>query len=62
MYTFAKLSTGQVSALQQFEEREGLRLVAVTDLALKAKPLDERQVAALKEFEQHFGACLVAVQ
>jgi hypothetical protein len=62
MYTFAKLSNSQVSALQQFEEREGLKLVALTDLALKAKPLDEKKVAAIKEFEQKLGACVVAVQ
>lgn len=61
MYTFAKLSSSQVSALQQFEEREGLKLVALTDLALTPEQLDEKKIAAVREFEQKLGACLVAV-
>lgn len=61
MYTFAKLSANQISALQQFEEREGLKLVALTDLALMPEKLDDTKIAAVKEFEQKLGACLVAV-
>ena len=62
MYTFAKLNEGQVAELQQFEQKEELKVVALTDLKLQAQELDPDKLKALKEFEQKFGGCLVAVR
>ena len=62
MYALAHLSQDQVSALQQFEEKEGLRLIAMTEVNVEPAPLDAERLAAVKDFEQQFGVCVVAVQ
>jgi len=62
MYALAHLSPDQVSALQQFEEKEGLRLIAMTKVEVKPAPLDAEKLATVKDFEQRFGVCVVAVQ
>jgi hypothetical protein len=62
MYGLAHLSQEQVSALQQFEEKEGVRLIAMAEMDLQPAPLDAEKLSAVKDFEQQFGVCVVAVQ
>ena len=62
MYALAHLSQDQVTALQQFEEEEDVRLIAMTEVDLQPAPLDAEKLSAVKDFEQQLGVCVVAVQ
>ncbi len=61
MYTFAKLNQSQIAALQQFEEQQGFKVLALTDLKMDPEQLDVEQLTTLQKLEEDLGTCLVAV-
>lgn len=62
MYVYASLSEEQVRALQSFEKARGVRVLALSDVPVKAAPIDDNALEELRRLERQLGVCLVAVQ
>ena len=61
MFTFAKLSASQLAALQEFEKRERLRVLALAEVQVTPAALDAERLGELQGLERDLGVCLVAV-
>jgi hypothetical protein len=62
MYSFAKLDTRQLKNLQQFEEKEGVRLLAFTPVEVKPATIPDKTLQAIQDLERDLGICLVAIK
>lgn len=62
MFVFANLSQEQVKAVQAFELAEGIRLLALKEVALDPEFLPADKLMGLNELEKELGICLLAVR
>ncbi len=62
LYTFAKLDDAQLSAVQQFEQDEGLKVLALTSVETNPDMIDANKLVKLQELEKKLGVCLIAVR
>lgn len=62
LYTFAKLDDAQLTALQQLERNEGLKILALTEVETNPDPIDAERLVKLQELEKKLGYCLIAVR
>jgi hypothetical protein len=62
MYTIAKLSEDQISALRQFEEEEHVRVLALDDVNVAPAELPDTTLDHLRKLEETLGVFLVAVR
>jgi hypothetical protein len=62
LYTFAKLDDAQLTALQQLERNEGLKILALTKVETNPDPIDAERLVKLQELEKKLGYCLIAVR
>ncbi|MCX5770755.1 MAG: hypothetical protein NTZ09_10850 [Candidatus Hydrogenedentes bacterium] len=61
MFVIAHLNDAQLKDLREFEDRRGVRVLALEDMPLETQPLDEQALAELKEIEDKTGLTLLAV-
>jgi hypothetical protein len=61
MYMCAHLNEEQVKTLKAYEERFGVKLLAMSEVEFCAAPLDAAQLLEIHELEEELGACLVAI-
>jgi len=62
MFVPARLSEKQLAAIEKFEQSNGAKLVALTNIALEPVDLSEQALAKVRRLEQDTGLCLVAVK
>jgi hypothetical protein len=62
MFTFANLAQEQIKAVQEFEDAEGVRLLALKEVRLEPEMLPADKLATLNELEEKLGVCLLAVR
>lgn len=62
LYTFAKLDDAQLTALQQLERNEGLKILALTEAETNPDAIDAERLVKLQELEKKLGYCLIAVR
>ncbi|MFO7973544.1 MAG: hypothetical protein R6V12_02810 [Candidatus Hydrogenedentota bacterium] len=62
LYTFAKLDDAQLTALQQLERNEGLKILALTAVETNPDLIDAEKLVKLQELEKKLGYCLIAVR
>ena len=62
LYTFAKLDDAQLSAVQQFEQDEDLKVLALTSVETNPDMIDANKLVKLQELEKKLGVCLIAVR
>jgi len=61
MFVPANLDEGQLDRLRAYEQREGLRVLALADVQVEPGLLDAEGLVGLQELEQELGCCLLAV-
>ena len=61
-YTFAKLDTAQLTAIQQLEHEEGLKVLALIPVDTQPDLIDAGRLAKLQALEKTLGYCLIAVR
>ncbi|MBN2307826.1 MAG: hypothetical protein JXR94_02575 [Candidatus Hydrogenedentes bacterium] len=62
MYVFAKLDDEGLERVQELERLTGMRLVALTDVALDPASLPADMLDRLQGLEEELGMCLLAVR
>ncbi len=62
LYTFAKLDETQLTAIQQLERNEGLKILALTAIETNPDLIDAERLVKLQELEKKLGYCLIAVR
>ena len=62
MFVPANLNEGQLETLQTFEQREGIRVLALADVQVEPNLLDAEKLMGLQKLEQDLGCCLLAVR
>lgn len=62
LYTFATLSTAQLTAIQQLEQEEGLKILALTAVETEPDAIDAARLSKLQAVEAQLGCCLIAVR
>ena len=62
MFVFANLSREQVKMVQEFELREGIRLLALKEIEVEPELLPADKLGTLSELEKKLGVCLLAVR
>jgi hypothetical protein len=62
MFMLANLDEEKLKAIQDMERIEGIRVIALQDVAVEPAPIDAEKLLALREIEQELGVCLVAVR
>ena len=62
MHTLAHLDDAQLTKLQEFEEHEGIKVLALARVDAKVAQLDAQELAHLRAMEDELGMCLVAVK
>ena len=62
LYTFAKLDETQLTAVQQLERNEGLKILALTAIETNPDLIDAERLVKLQELEKKLGYCLIAVR
>ena len=62
MFAFANLSKEQVTAVQEFEHTEGVRVLALKEIHVDPDVLPADKLLALNELEKDMGVCLLAVR
>ncbi|HOD49882.1 MAG TPA: hypothetical protein PKJ78_07585 [Candidatus Hydrogenedentes bacterium] len=62
LYTFAKLDSAQLAAIQQLEREEGLKILALTAVETNPDMIGADRLAKLQELEKKLGYCLIAVR
>lgn len=61
MFVIAHLNDAQLKALREFEDRRGVRVLALEDMPVETQPLDEQALADLQDAEEKIGLTLVAI-
>jgi hypothetical protein len=61
MFVIAHLNDAQLKALREFEDRRGVRVLALEDMPVETQPLDEQALADLQDTEEKIGLTLVAI-
>jgi len=62
MFVPANLDSAQLKAIQDIEQNENIRLIALKDLDVQPAMLPMDKVAALQQLEREMGLCLLAVR
>lgn len=62
LYTFARLDETQLTAIQQLERNEGLKILALTAIETNPDLIDAERLVKLQELEKKLGYCLIAVR
>ena len=62
MFVPANLNEGQIERLQDFEQRQGIRVLALADMQVESNLLDAEKLMGLQDLEQDLGCCLLAVR
>jgi hypothetical protein len=62
LYTFAKLEDAQLTAIQDIEREEGLKVLALREVDAQPDMIDAQKLARLQELEKQLGMCLIAVR
>jgi len=62
MFVPANLDSAQLKAIQDIEQSENIRLLALKDLDVQPAMLPMDKVAALQQLEREMGLCLLAVR
>ncbi|HQE82970.1 MAG TPA: hypothetical protein PLM14_08210 [Candidatus Hydrogenedentes bacterium] len=62
LYTFAKLDSAQLAAIQRLEREEGLKILALTAVETNPDMIGADRLAKLQELEKKLGYCLIAVR
>ncbi len=60
MYVYAQLDESKLATLRQFEQRNGVTLLAFSEVKAQPAPIDEAALADLKTLENQLGVTLVA--
>ena len=62
MYFVAKVDSEKLREIQEFEQRAGVRLLALTEIDVEPATLPPDMLKELREKEEEWGLCLVAVR
>jgi len=62
MFVPANLNEGQLERLRTFEQRQGIRVLALADVQVEPNLLDAEKLMGLQDLEQDLGCCLLAVR
>lgn len=62
MFVPANLDSAQLKVIQDIEQSENIRLLALKDLDVQPAMLPMDKVAALQQLEREMGLCLLAVR
>ena len=62
MFVPANLNEGQIERLQDFEQRQSVRVLALADMQVEPNLLDAEKLMGLQDLEQDLGCCLLAVR
>jgi hypothetical protein len=61
MYVLASLDPKKIEVLRDFEEKEGVKVLAFSDVAIVPAKVDEKKLKDMRGLEERLGVTLVAL-
>ena len=62
MHVLANLKQEQLRVIQEFEQKAGVRVLALAPMEIDPASIDADLLTRLQEMEKELGVCLVAVR
>ena len=62
MFVLANLTDDQLDRLRAFEQKAGIKILAMKHVDIEMAPIDATELTELQTLESELGVCLVAVR